>query len=40
MLSAGRSYLEIIEPTTDNSPFARHIEEHGEGLHHVALWSD
>ena len=40
MLSAGRCYLEIIEPTADNSPFARHIEEHGEGLHHVALWSD
>ena len=40
MFAAGGSYLEIIEPVADNSPFARHIEEHGEGLHHVALWSD
>ncbi len=40
MLAVGRSYLEIIEPVAASSPFARHIEEHGEGLHHVALWSD
>ncbi len=40
MLAAGRSYLEIIEPVAGSSPFARHIEEHGEGLHHVGLWSD
>lgn len=39
MLAAGRSYLEVIEPFTDESPFARHIAAHGEGLHHVALWS-
>lgn len=39
MLAAGQSYLEIIQPVSDGSPFARHIEERGEGLHHVALWS-
>lgn len=39
MLTAGRSYLEIIQPVDDSSPFARHIEKRGEGLHHVALWS-
>jgi methylmalonyl-CoA epimerase len=33
-------YLEIIQPVTHASPFARHIEERGEGLHHIALWSD
>ena len=39
VLAAGGSYLEIIQPTADSSPFAAHIEERGEGLHHVALWS-
>jgi methylmalonyl-CoA epimerase len=39
MLAAGQSYLEIIQPTSETSPFAKHIEERGEGLHHVALWS-
>jgi methylmalonyl-CoA epimerase len=40
MLAVGGSYLELVEPTDDGSPFAKHIEERGEGLHHVALWSD
>jgi methylmalonyl-CoA epimerase len=40
MLGVGRSYLEILEPFTDESPFAKHIAERGEGLHHVALWTD
>ncbi len=39
MLKAGRSYLEIIQPVVDTSPFAKHIVERGEGLHHVAFWS-
>lgn len=39
MLAAGQSYLEVIQPISDTSPFARYIEERGEGLHHVALWS-
>jgi methylmalonyl-CoA/ethylmalonyl-CoA epimerase len=40
MLAAGRSYLEIIAPMRDDSPFAKYNAEKGEGLHHVALWSD
>jgi methylmalonyl-CoA epimerase len=39
MLAAGRSYLEIIQPVDESSPFARFIAERGQGLHHVALWS-
>ena len=39
VLSAGRSYLEIIQPVSAESPFARSIAERGQGLHHVALWS-
>ena len=37
LLAVGGSYLELIQPTNDGSPFARHIAERGEGLHHVAL---
>lgn len=40
ILCVGGSYLELIEPVSDTSPFASHIAEHGEGLHHLALWSD
>jgi methylmalonyl-CoA epimerase len=40
MLGVGGSYLEILEPFSDDSPFAKHIAESGEGLHHVALWTD
>lgn len=39
VLAAGRSYLEIIQPVSDESPFARAIAERGQGLHHVALRS-
>jgi methylmalonyl-CoA epimerase len=39
MLAAGRSYLEVIQPVDESSPFARSIAERGQGLHHVALWS-
>jgi methylmalonyl-CoA epimerase len=40
LIAVGGSYLELIQPVSDGSPFARHIEERGEGLHHVALWTD
>ncbi len=40
MLAVGKSYLELVQPTADSSSFARHIEERGEGLHHLALQSD
>ena len=39
MLAAGRSYLKVIQPVDESSPFARSIAERGQGLHHVALWS-
>ena len=40
LLAVGRSYLELMEPRGEASPLARFIAEHGEGLHHLALWSD
>jgi hypothetical protein len=33
----GRLYLELIEPLDDLSIYAKHLEEHGEGLHHILL---
>jgi len=40
LLAAGKSYVELVQPTDDASPFAKHIEERGEGLHHLALQTD
>lgn len=40
LLAAGASYVEIIQPTSDASPFSKHIAERGEGLHHLALRSN
>ncbi len=40
LLAVGGSYLELVQPTADDSPFAEHIAERGEGLHHVALRTD
>ncbi len=40
LLPAGGSYLEIVEPLGDDSPFAGFIAERGEGLHHVAFQTD
>jgi methylmalonyl-CoA/ethylmalonyl-CoA epimerase len=40
LLAVGRSYIELMEPRDEASPLARFIAEHGEGLHHLALWSD
>ena len=37
LLAAGGSYLELVQPTDESSPFAKHIEERGEGLHHIGL---
>jgi LAO/AO transport system kinase len=37
MVPVGESRLELLEPTSENSPVARFISKHGEGLHHVSL---
>jgi methylmalonyl-CoA/ethylmalonyl-CoA epimerase len=36
-LQAGETKLELLEPTSAESPIAKFIEKRGEGLHHVAL---
>jgi len=40
LVAVGGSYLELMEPREEASPLARFIAERGEGLHHLALWSD
>lgn len=38
--TAGDVRLELLEPTSADSPVARFLEKHGEGLHHVAFATD
>jgi methylmalonyl-CoA epimerase len=40
MLPAGDSRIELLEPLGPESPIARFLAKHGEGLHHVALAVD
>jgi methylmalonyl-CoA epimerase len=39
-LSAGDSNLELLEPTSPDSPIAKFIEKRGEGIHHICLRVD
>ena len=36
-LPVGESRLELLEPTSDASPIARHLKKRGPGLHHICL---
>jgi methylmalonyl-CoA/ethylmalonyl-CoA epimerase len=36
-LPVGDTRIELLEPTDDSSPIARHLERRGPGLHHVCL---
>ncbi|NMH74241.1 methylmalonyl-CoA epimerase [Bacillus sp. RO2] len=36
-INAGNCKLELLEPTSPESPVAKFIEKRGEGIHHVAL---
>ncbi len=36
-LRIGESRLELLEPTSENSPIYKFIEKRGEGIHHIAL---
>lgn len=39
-LSVGDSNLELLEPTTPDSPVAKFIEKRGEGIHHLCFRVD
>jgi methylmalonyl-CoA/ethylmalonyl-CoA epimerase len=36
----GRGRIELLEPTREDSPIARHLERRGAGVHHVCLAVD
>jgi methylmalonyl-CoA epimerase len=40
MVPVGESRIELLEPTSDDSPIARFLAKRGEGLHHVSLQVD
>jgi methylmalonyl-CoA/ethylmalonyl-CoA epimerase len=35
--TVGETHLELLEPTSPDSPVAKFIEKNGEGIHHVAF---
>jgi methylmalonyl-CoA/ethylmalonyl-CoA epimerase len=40
MIPVGESRIELLEPTSADSPVGRFLAKHGPGLHHVALHVD
>jgi methylmalonyl-CoA/ethylmalonyl-CoA epimerase len=36
MLQVGESMIELLEPTSEDSPVAKFIEKNGPGIHHLA----
>jgi methylmalonyl-CoA/ethylmalonyl-CoA epimerase len=40
ILKAGATTIELLEPTSPDSPIQRFIEKRGEGLHHLTLATD
>lgn len=37
MVPLGESRIELLEPTSEDSPIAKFLAKRGEGLHHVSL---
>src|SRR5438445_12861304 len=40
MLPLGESRIELLEPTSDDSPISKFLEKRGGGIHHVAIEVD
>lgn len=40
MIPCGETRLELLEPTSPESPIARFLERRGPGLHHLCLAAD
>ena len=38
--SVGDTHIELLEPSSDDSPIAKFIEQNGEGVHHIAYQVD
>jgi len=39
-IPVGETAIELIQPTSEDSPVAGHLEKRGEGVHHLALQVD
>ena len=37
MLPLGESRIELLEPTSDDSPISKFLEKRGSGIHHIAV---
>ena len=40
MLPLGESRIELLEPTSDDSPISKFLEKRGGGIHHIAVETD
>ena len=40
MLPVGDSRIELLEPTSEDSPIAKFLEKRGPGIHHIAVRVD
>ncbi|WP_297465851.1 methylmalonyl-CoA epimerase [Thermococcus sp.] len=40
IIHIGESRIELLEPTSEDSPIAKFIAKRGEGIHHIALGVD
>jgi methylmalonyl-CoA/ethylmalonyl-CoA epimerase len=40
MLPIGESRIELLEPTTEDSPISKFLDKRGGGIHHVAVEVD
>lgn len=37
-LDMGNVHLQLVQPLDDDHPLQQHLQEHGEGLHHLCLY--
>ena len=40
MLPIGESRIELLEPTSEDSPITKFLEKRGGGIHHIAVETD
>ena len=38
--AVGEVHIELLEPTSDDSPIAKFLDNKGEGIHHIAYKTD
>ncbi|MFW6414696.1 MAG: methylmalonyl-CoA epimerase [Thermodesulfobacteriota bacterium] len=36
----GETHIELLQPTSEDSPINKFLEKNGDGLHHVAYYTD